>query len=757
MTYSKLQAFLVLGMLLQNLFMAGLAQPSTRIAFSSPARRSFAARSANSMQSQTPALFSKATGTHANIATFGSDLRISDDLLLWGTRGTREIDFPYPRRWEPAAGSSLVLRLAHSPGLLPRLSYLAVELNGRLLKTIDLDATNLDPTDVVVPIGIADLKDYNQLVLRYGQHYTMECEDPFSSTLWTQVGRESKLVLSAKIRNTPLNLQNWPYPLVDDRAVTRTKLYFSMPEHASIETCRALSMVACNLGSSPGARTVQLTDNQQEATSTIVVGTPAENPLITRLSARLPLAMNANGFLDAAGKEIAKDTGVLELISDPVNSEKLTLVVTGASPAAVLKAVTALTNPKLNPVVNGAYAIVYNSVEPEQGDNQILQSPYYMPPGKVFSFKQLGQKTTTVHGAGPGYITYEADTTPGIKLLGPPPQMHVVFGYCADANPDLSTFEVNLNDVSIGSFPLVKQAGQSRLSEDVMIPPELIGPRNKFDFIFHLMPKNLGRCMPLNDTHLWGTLYEETSIDMDREYLAKLPDLSLLRYNGFPLVQNNSLKDIAFVLPASAADPALPGLANLAFTLGKWGSSAAGGPGVFYDNDLPDSVRSSKYLILLCPSTGCNTIEKILSEQLSYRHEGIAKILQGQHGKLTTTDGDAMGVIEETLSPWSGDKVILVLSSPKSQVFKYAVNGIVNEKVRGKLTGSLCTISADMGVKGAEIGPQKMIGAAIMPWRYAAIFLSSQAWLAPVLVMAIVIAAAFILRAILDRKRASSL
>jgi hypothetical protein len=534
------------------------------------------------------------------------------------------------------------------------------------------------------------------------------------------------------------------------KGASKETLNVAVPECASIETSRALATLVCKLASIDQAHNITLLSNDAaDATDTIMIGTPAENAAIAQLASQLPIAYRGSAFFDASGQAISKQSGILALIRDPAEPSKTILVVTGDTPSGVLKAALALVNCELNPTVRGWTTIVNRApVCPSSASK--LPGPQQMPPRKTFSLRDLGQPSVTVRGPQPRRIRVEADTEPGMTLFGPPPQLRVAYGYGPGCDPKCSSLDVILNGVMIGSFGLSNPNGENRHCSELLLPTNHLGPMNQLEFVFHLQRKNSRQAIPANDSSLWGTLYCDTEMSISREYLPKVPDLSLFTYAGFPLVQNRSLESLSIVLPSQSQSIALKGLVDLSFLLGHWGALPADGLHVFTDSDLPKKVLKSSSLIILCPGIGSNKLQQEL-----FKVSGDVQTDGLQHLKFGGSDA-RVGVVQETLSPWATDRSLLLLSSQEPVAFSSSVAGITNERIRERLTGSTCYISPPVILNSERVAIQRTIGNACL-WHLASIELSSHVWEAPAIALSLVLLSVFTLKLFLQAKRGDSM
>jgi hypothetical protein len=675
-----------------------------------------------------PPSSSTPTGGQGKAFFFGKDLLIDHDLVFHGQQATQSIDFSWPRNWLPRAGGTLYLHLSHSPGLIPQLSYISVELNGTSLKTLRLDASNEAGTDVAVSINPALLKDYNSIALKVGQHYQEDCEDPYSAILWTQVGRESRFVFNYAQAPLALNLQNWPFPIVDLRTLGKSEVAFALPQSTSLETARAIAEVSSAIGAHASYRPLDVTTDTRAVAPLIAVGTAQESSLVALLEEKLPPDLN----WQAGGGNLPQDTGLLALVPSPFHPNLACLIVSGNSSKGVLKAAQALASQELNPILGGQAALVQKvsvkNVQPLSAPN----TKGLMPSSKNFSLRDLGYNTTTVHGVSAETLVVDANTLPGIKVFGQSQKLRVVFGYSAQVNPDLSAFEIKLNKVSLRSYALSQTAGEEHHEDLVEIPNQLLGTHNRFEFIFHLYPKRIGKCEPLIDKPLWGTLYDTTKFEIDREYLNGLPDLSLLEYQGYPFCQDKSGDQTSVVLPSQTNPATLGGLLKLSSLMGQW--TGRSWSNVYFDKSLPEDVRAKSNLIVLDPARQ-NAFVQSLSTVLTLNNsEKLEKIFVSKNGnELTVSEREHNGFLEEVLSPWASGKLVLLCQANSIESFNLAINSIFDPALRHELRGSLASVSPELIIKGVQATPLSS-ASTISPWRQVMLFISENPWIAALLI-----------------------
>jgi cellulose synthase operon protein B len=142
--------------------------------------------------------------------------------------------------------AKLKLDLAWSPALIFSLSHIRVPLSGVNVATLPLDKEDAGK-QVTRTLDLDPLlfTDFNQIPLQMVAHYTTDsCEDPYHSSLWTDVIPTTTLTLTTSGVTLPDNLALLPRPFFDrndDRLLT---LPFVLPPNAPLATLQTAGIVA---------------------------------------------------------------------------------------------------------------------------------------------------------------------------------------------------------------------------------------------------------------------------------------------------------------------------------------------------------------------------------------------------------------------------------------------------------------------------------------------------------------------------------
>ncbi|HEX4871557.1 MAG TPA: UDP-forming cellulose synthase catalytic subunit, partial [Nevskiaceae bacterium] len=152
-------------------------------------------------------------------------LGIERPIRLRGVQG--EVAIPVAvRDDELVTRARLNLRYAHSPALIYNLSHLNILLNNELAGTIKFSDLTAQGAEAVVDLDPRLFVEYNQLGLQAVMSYTMDCENPVHSSLWTIVSNLSTLELDTRPIDLANDLNLLPKPFFDERDSRRLTLPF---------------------------------------------------------------------------------------------------------------------------------------------------------------------------------------------------------------------------------------------------------------------------------------------------------------------------------------------------------------------------------------------------------------------------------------------------------------------------------------------------------------------------------------------------
>ena len=702
-------------------------------------------------------------GQQSYSAHFDTDLFIQDPIQLRGVAAGMTINFVRPRDWTVQSGTEVRFQLSHSDALLADLSYLNVIVNSTTLKTISLDKSNILTTVISVPIPPELLKDYNQLQFSVAQHYTRDCEDPFHSSLWTRINKESEIYFVYTPTPPKPDLSIFPAPFYDDLHYGPVELQYLMPQQSgsSATTLRALATVNATLAQAAAWHPMQTSfiNSLSEAKyPVIVVGTSSEQPAIGSLT---------------GGKSINEP--FIQITHSPSNPLIPVLVVTGGKSDDVLKAAKAIAK-KDRSFLNGDSASLGAQNEGVASVSHDWR-PNYIPDRDDFKLSDMGYKDQSVRGFFSSPIIMDFKAIPDFKYRERDQSVTIHFQYTGNLNTDLSTMEVKIDDIVVRAYPLTNRNGEQK-RETFEMPSGLVHPNSKFRVQFHLFPIGWDPCKRVEDEQLNATLFADTEFHLPKDNVIKLPDLEAFRNGGFPFTEYQDMQNLAIVLPQNPSPNDIQMLMNVTTRLGRMTKSERISFEVYLGAINDETKRTKNLIVIGVPN------KQPLIGQISDAKKSVFKISGDNSKQLVGVEGDPQltssvvanqGYIEEVVSPWNptftffeekkAKHVILVLTGRNEQAMMNAGKVLVddrlflgdrvnNKDLRG-LEGNLVLVE-DTGRFNVQRTPDVYRStdvATVTVWRGIQLFISSY-WVWFLLVVFIILLLAFIIfRAALVRYR----
>ena len=186
--------------------------------------------------------------------TFATIAPPPGSIVLRGSRPDASVEFGM-RSDELVANALLNLEYTPSPSLLPVQSQLKVYLNDELMGVLPVTKEQLGKKiRAQLPIDPLYITDFNRVRLEFVGHYRDVCENPASSTLWLDVGRESYLDLTYQSLKVHNDLSHFPVPFYDPRDNRPLTLPMIFPGSPALAQQQAAAIVASWFGSKAGWR-----------------------------------------------------------------------------------------------------------------------------------------------------------------------------------------------------------------------------------------------------------------------------------------------------------------------------------------------------------------------------------------------------------------------------------------------------------------------------------------------------------------------
>jgi len=456
---------------------------------------------------------------------------------LHGIDSSHTIYFTLPQT-HVARTAKIHVYYAFSPSLLPQLSHIRLLLNGTLIATVQPAAgaaggSSGQDAEAEFSIPAELLVHNNSLTMEFIGHYTMVCEDPANTTLWSRVHRNTYLDIQGDMLPLADDLKQLPMPFLDPSVVQplRIPVVFSSPP--SMKAIQAAGIVSSYFGMISEGRSVRFPVHIGEIPQGNVI-------VIADSPGNLPPGLNLNGI---SGPTVS-------MRPNPNDPWGKVLILTGNDPDQTLIAAQAVA--EQTGLLQGADASIgmdFRLPGKQEADSAPRWSNTHqmIPLWDYSTSEQLqgdGSAPMTVYFRVPPDIYYADQPNATLKL---------VYRYNSIPIGPISSMQVRINNAFLTSVPLVPGQDASRRSEfDVAIPVVNLRPFSNslsFDFTFQVLKK--GGCQDTTPINMQGAILRDSYIDL-RAYphYAPLPNLELFANAGFPFTRYPDLSETTVVLPA---------------------------------------------------------------------------------------------------------------------------------------------------------------------------------------------------------------
>jgi cellulose synthase operon protein B len=617
---------------------------------------------------------------------------VGNRLRLESIYDETRLRFTRPRNWE-VGSVKLQLRYRHSPALYASRSNLTVLVNSTSIGSVPLNQPEGKVGTVLFEIPARLIQDYNDVTIAALQNNSPTCtQDPYDPSLWSEILPDSKLLFEVQPQAIPLNFDRYPYPVFDSLSLEANQIAYLRPDTLNETWLTAASRLQASLGETAQYRAMEtrVIDSAQQAKPAqrlIVIGTPAQQPILTRLT--LPLGLKNQQMLDANQQPLAADVGVLMLAA---SGKTPVLVATGNSDAAVAKAVQFLVQSDRK-LATGNLILVNQLTPPASLEPRDWHG--YLPAAEQFQLSDLQgddqpYQDVSVRGSHAPALEFDFRSLPDERLLSGS-SMTLRYSYGPQVNPLTSQVEVQLDGMPLAGARLTEVGGEARQSLRIDLPPDAVKPNSKMQVNFRLDPRERRSCSRVTDQQLWGKIHADTSFDLKREQVARLPDLKLLQA-GYPFVAPQDLSSTAIVVPSQPSLTDLHLMLETSERLGRLSRAETVQLTAYRADKLPESQRQSKHLIAIgiqskfpFPETSLGGNNLVLQAQSARRH---------QQSQIQTLP-DEEGLLKASFSPWNDRLILLALTSQTPAGLDQLSDLISQDALFYQIEGDTVLISAN--------------------------------------------------------------
>jgi len=465
------------------------------------------------------------------------DVGVPQAIIFRGMDASQSIPFSLP---QTAVVSKAVLKLhyAFSPSLIPQLSHLNVMLNGTLVATLPVPQSTgqmQKEIDAEIPLPAEMIIRDNVLRFQSVAHYTMQCEDPSHSALWSRVENTSRVELSGAMTDVADDLKILPLPFYDGSVgkdtATIPVVFASQPDKPSLN---AAGVVASWFG-------LQIKSKPLNFPVIFGASFPKGNAVL--------LVENAQSL--PPGLNLQVNGPVLAMRTNPVDQYGKILIVAGTSPEQLLIAAQALATGSLTLQGDTAQIGQFKLPDPRGADD----APLWLPTNRNVPFWDYSS-TTQLQSDGSApvavYLRVPPDLYFGDRKVLP---MRVNYRYNAVALANESTLRIDANSLMVQQLPMPHEDNpHKQLTNEVSVPLVNMRPFANtmlFNFYFQIVKK--GNCQDTPPINLQGAILRDSYLDIKGLYhWAAMPNLELFSNAGFPFTRYADLAQTKIVLPSQA-------------------------------------------------------------------------------------------------------------------------------------------------------------------------------------------------------------
>lgn len=624
------------------------------------------------------------------------------------------------RNDEVVTAARLRLIYTYSPSLIFSLSHLKIYLNGEVIATLPLDKESAGGT-VIKDIDLDPrlFTDFNRISVQMIAHYTIDhCEDPYHSTLWTDISPETTLALTTSSIALPNSLALLPAPFFDRRDNRRLVVPFVLPAQAEPAMLRAAGVVSSWLGALAdwrGARFPVSTTAPADAHA-VAFYLPQAHP-------------------DGVNVSELKGPTVLVMPnpSSPPESGRKLLVIAGRDAKELQQAADALVLGQVS--MSGDRAVV-NAVDlgPER---KPYDAPNWAPVDRLVKFKELVSDPSQleVSGFNPSAIRVGMRLPPDLFAWARHSvPLDVQYRYTAPSSYNDSVLNVGINDQLLRSVRLrpldrsgadrqfnvpLLSATEARGSEEIRVPALRIGSNNQFQFQFHMDSQKTGLCVSTATDSARAAVDPDSSIDFSQfVHYTVMPNLAFFATSGFPFTRMADLADTAVVMPDAPAASDQEALLTLLGQLGRW----SGMPALRVSLVPAAAIDTVKHKDLLVIGTGSAgdllgkwnkgmpmVIERS-QNQLQLREQ---KRSQGPAGSVDVSVNGPIAALVGFESPFARKRSVVALEANAPERLGDLLDVLGDDARVGEVRGDL-TVVRQKVVVGLSAGDTYDVGH--LPW-----------------------------------------
>ncbi|WP_448544259.1 cellulose biosynthesis cyclic di-GMP-binding regulatory protein BcsB [Roseiflexus sp.] len=625
-----------------------------------------------------------------NVVAF-ERLGATDQTLSGVFDGTRYL-FNIPANWRLASGAQAQLDLSvffPVGSAQQRLGgFLEMRFNRVLIGTVELT----QPGDQRV---VFDIPDQALISVRSDGRHEFEvaldnptgCDVAPNERTAVVIRSTSRFVLPHTLAPLDTDLRNLPRPIFQG-SFDPDQATIVIPDTPSINDLQAALTVAASFGRLTEGRlqidltTVQrLSPQARTGRHLILVGSHTGlAPLARNLD--LPARLQENGF---AAPGATPDDGILQMIISPWNSERVVLVVSGASEAAVVKAARALS----------AVPVRINNRPNVAVVRDLPEAPADLALAIDQRLSDLGLEPRVIRDR-TGTFDLRFTIPPG-QQIDEGAYFDLTFNHAATVDFGQSSLSVGLNGIPIGSVRFSDETTRVTTSRITIPPSAARSGANVLTIQTNLAPRSL--CTDVRNADLWATIWPESALHLPMKPATTEPRRTFnLSSYPLPFTLDPSLATTAFVVP-QRAPAAWNAAALLAFQMGRQTRDAILQPLAVFADNVPADVRESYHLLLIGRPSALPVLVE-LGDALPAPFDAGSDVPRSVDTPVVyrVPPDASVAYLQMVVAPWNPERVVVAALGSDDAGIEQAMIMLIDPRQRARLTGTLAIVDPQQRV-----------------------------------------------------------
>ncbi len=646
-----------------------------------------------------------------------SSLRVGN-IELSSPQGSAQFRFQIPSNWKADGNSILYLNMEYfetvpvrteQDSLRDLISLLNVKVDGELAASITLSDVNIGQQTVPIPLSAEILADPEQTSHRI--EITLIAQDHCLADAISRLFIRSDLSyfhFEYHEYFPALDLAMYPQPFYNSSFnVDMEPVFLVLPDEPTVEDIQAAASVSAGLGqlSFNGMRVhvvnaAELTEAVRRDNNLILIGQIGQHSLIDALYAAdvLPTHLTSEGEMTVNGLSVEEGDGIVQLITHPENQMRAIATVTGRTSEGLFKAVKALSGPPSILGLGGPLALIADTRPVVRAEGSFVVD--------TVTFSDLGVSDLTMSGIGTQVAEVQFHVPSG-AVLTPDAEIDLIFSYSEALADGGSTITLLLNEKPLASNFLrshdtpptsvsyyVDEQGRYHLKAGIPQDSIIPGVRNSLSLVLDV--RGDWNCDFPEPLVTWFNVHGDSELSLPRQIVGTTMIAPMLSWFPGPF---NSEPDLSNVLVSLPEEPTGEDLEQAMRLITRLASETSGGEGFVPRinlGELDEGIDLTEYHLLVLGRPSTNSLLAGMNEILPQPFVPGTDELQQTLDDVTyrLPPGYDVGVLEIFRSPWSEDRMVVVISGSGQRGQLNATN-VLAEDIYGRdaLMGDVAFVS----------------------------------------------------------------